>query len=181
MTVVQSPAEALSRDTYLALMWALSYPGQAHALPAGEDAFISIGRTLLDLETSFYCADETLAAALRETGARFKPLHEAAYVFMPHTLDMPALDQLQLGTHAYPDTGATLIAGCNFDAGDASITTWRGPGIASPRRVLLGNVPPTFWSLRSEMIHYPLGFDVFFVSKSCVMGLPRTTQVAHEA
>lgn len=177
MMIAQSPAEASTRETYLALMWSLSYPGRAHALPAGGDDFMQIGRTLLDLETSFFCADEMLADRLLQTSAHVKPIHEAAYVFMPQLSGVEFLRQLNLGTFAYPDTGATLITGCDFDAGDASITTWEGPGIASPRRVLLGNVPPAFWSLRSELIQYPLGLDVFFVSKGCVMGLPRTTTV----
>ena len=188
MTVAQSPAEALTRDAYLALMWSLSYPGRAHQLPlplrerAGvrEETrhidFLVIARTLLDLETSFFCIDDMLSAQLAETDARQKPIEDAAYIFLP-TLDAqtsPLIERASLGTFAYPDKGATIITRATFDAG--AVTTWSGPGIPSPRRVML-DVPHAFWQLRANRIHYPLGFDVFFVDHDRVIGLPRTTEV----
>jgi alpha-D-ribose 1-methylphosphonate 5-triphosphate synthase subunit PhnH len=177
MTMLQTPAEALMREAYLAMMWALSYPGQAHPLPPAANDFVTVGNTLLDLETSFFCSDDALAMHLRETGARMKPAHEAAYLFLPHLHALDVIADVRLGDFQYPDAGATLVIGCDFDASDAGITTWRGPGIAVPRRVLVGGLPAGFWALREQLIRYPLGFDVFFVGRGQVMGLPRTTEV----
>lgn len=178
MVISQTPADALSREAFLALMWALSYPGQAHPLPASENDFVVIGNALLDLETSYFCKDTKLAAQLAETGARFKPAHEAAYVFLPHMQSLDEMADVRVGDHAYPDSGATLIIGCDFDVSNGSITTWSGPGLAAPRRVLVGELPAGLWLMRERLIRYPLGFDIFFVGNGSVMGLPRTTVVS---
>ncbi len=68
--------EAINRDVYLALMWALSYPGRAQILPAAVapgQAFAAIGAALLDLETSYYTPDAALEIALRRTTSRPLP------------------------------------------------------------------------------------------------------------
>lgn len=178
MVIAQTPADALSREVFLALMWALSYPGQAHPLPASEDDFVTIGNALLDLETSYFSNDESLAVRLAETGARHKPAHEASYVFLPQLQSLDEMVDVRVGDFLYPDAGATLILGCDFDVSNGSITTWSGSGLAAPRRVLVGGLPAGFWSMRERLIHYPLGFDVFFVGNNSVMGLPRTTVVS---
>lgn len=179
VVATQNPTEALTREVYLALMWSLSYPGCAHHLPASSwHDFVVIGRTLLDLETSFYCADPHLADRLAHTGARVHAVANAAYVFLPQ-LDratVSLIERVNVGTVIYPDESATLIIGCQFDA-QGRIMTWSGPGMPAPRRVMLGGVPDAFWTIRQEMMRYPLGFDVFFVHQGQVMGLPRTTKV----
>jgi alpha-D-ribose 1-methylphosphonate 5-triphosphate synthase subunit PhnH len=178
MVISQTPADARSREAFLAMMWALSYPGQAHPLPASEEDFVTIGDALLDLETSYFCNDEALAQRLAETGARLKPAHEAAYVFLPRLNALDEMTDVRVGDYLYPDAGATLIIGCDFDVSNGNINTWSGPGLAAPRRVLVGGLPAEFWSVRERLMHYPLGFDVFFVGNGSVMGLPRTTVVS---
>lgn len=175
-------AEATARQTFLALMWAFSYPGRVRCLPNSrldEDDFTLIGRTLLDLETSYFCPDEALAAQLARCGAKALAASAAAYVFLPH-LDEAALaliPHVKIGTHALPDESATLIIGGDFDAPDAPECICRGPGIEDQVRLRIGGVPPAFWELRRQTICYPLGFDVFFVHRGRVVGCPRTTQV----
>lgn len=193
---VPTAEDRLARDVYLALIWSLAYPGRAHCISlmmnplrrcaatmdaSSLDGFVAIGKTLLDLETSFFCADPGLEAALRATGATPRPVEQADYVFLPQ-LDHRALEliaRVRLGDLATPDDSATLICGAVFDVPGA-ILTWRGPGLPAPRRVMLGGVPDAFWSLRASMLNYPLGFDVFFVDRGEVIGLPRTTQVQQE-
>ncbi|MEZ4634961.1 MAG: hypothetical protein R2856_08315 [Caldilineaceae bacterium] len=69
-----SRAEIRTRSTFLGLMWALSHPGRRQPLPdAVTDPNVAlhvIGETLLDLETTFYTPDLSLAYALRQTTAR---------------------------------------------------------------------------------------------------------------
>ncbi|BCX03801.1 MAG: hypothetical protein KatS3mg053_1739 [Candidatus Roseilinea sp.] len=174
--------EAIARQTFLALMWAFSYPGRVRLLPPSgfdEDDFTLIGRTLLDLETSYFCPDEALAARLARCGAKALAVSSAAYIFLP-CLDEVALTlipDIKVGTYALPDESATLVIGCDLDAPDAPECICRGPGIADQVRLRIGGVPPAFWELRRQMIRYPLGFDAFFVHSGRVVGLPCTTQV----
>ncbi len=174
------PDEALSRETFLALMWALSYPGRIQVIRWAahtHDTLLRIGAALLDLETSFFTPDAQLADELSRTGARALPPAEAAYHFYP-TLDAAALDtlaQAKCGTMLRPDEGATLIIGCAFASG--SILRCTGPGIDGTIEMRLGGIPARFWSIRARAIRFPLGWDVFLIDHGQITGLPRTTRV----
>jgi alpha-D-ribose 1-methylphosphonate 5-triphosphate synthase subunit PhnH len=180
---VYTPQEALARQTFLALMWSLSYPGRAYELPAsGADAFHAIGGSLLDLETSYFTPDNELALYLARTGARSLPPDRAAYHFYP-TLDTDMLEfvqQASIGTLIYPDQSATLIFGCRLGLG----TTFRlqGPGIspAAVQSLQLNDVPSEIWEMRTKANRYPRGWDVYLVDENRVIGIPRTTQMTVE-
>jgi alpha-D-ribose 1-methylphosphonate 5-triphosphate synthase subunit PhnH len=177
---VYTADEAHDRETFLALMWALSYPGRicdiggtAHT----HETFSAIGSALLDLETSFCTPDAALAEELLRTGARHLPAAQAAYHFYP-ALDGTALEsiaQARVGSMLRPDEGVTLIIGCAFASG--STFTLAGPGIQTTHDIRLGGIPVRFWGLRERVIRYPLGWDVYFVDHGHVIGLPRTTRV----
>lgn len=178
-----TPEEARSRDTFLALMWSLSYPGRVYDLPvAGDEAYHAIGDTLLDLETSFYTQSPDLAPHLGRNGARLLAEDRAAYHFYPKLTDemLPALAKASIGSLMYPDDSATLIIGCTLGAGTQLHLS--GPGIPpdEPRMIHVEGVPDAFWSLREKAIAYPRGWDVYLISGSQVVGLPRTTQIMLE-
>jgi alpha-D-ribose 1-methylphosphonate 5-triphosphate synthase subunit PhnH len=177
---VYTPDEARDRETFLALMWALSYPGRMRdvgSVTHTHDTFRAIGSALLDLETSFYTPDAALADELLRTGARPQSASEAAYHFYP-ALDGAAIEsiaQASIGTMLRPDEGATLIIGCAFASGSAF--TLKGPGIQTTHDIRLGGIPARFWGLRERALRYPLGWDVYFVDHGHIIGLPRTTAV----
>jgi alpha-D-ribose 1-methylphosphonate 5-triphosphate synthase subunit PhnH len=175
---IPSPGEARAHETFTALMWALSYPGQPQALPAtGRDALLAIAAALIDLETSYYSADPELGALLARSGARSLDERQAAYQFYPtlgeHTLSL--LGAAPVGSHAYPDEGATLIVGCSLDVGPTLRLS--GPGIATTLQIQIDGLPRGFWALREQACRYPLGWDMFLVAGAQVVGLPRTTRV----
>jgi alpha-D-ribose 1-methylphosphonate 5-triphosphate synthase subunit PhnH len=169
--------EALAREIFLAMMWALSYPGRIHPLPTVEQPFVAIGEMLLDLETSCHTPDAKLAQALAATGARSLPPETAAYHFYPAWDDahLASIAAASVGTMIYPDRAATLVIGCTF--GEGHTMTWRGVGIHESIQVQVGGIPPAFWELRARTLRYPLGWDVYLVDGSNVIGLPRTTQI----
>jgi len=184
----RSKLEAETHETFEVLRRALSFPGRIWPLSQGlrigygdmsiRTCMSWIGSALLDLETSFYCADDALAKHLGATGAQHKPIADAEYIFLP-SLDLSNLSTLawlNVGDLAYPDRGASVIVGADFDWPSRHIR-FSGPGIAKPQFVMLNNVLSEFWALREKLIRYPLGFDTFFVSDGFVMGLPRTTEV----
>lgn len=174
-----TPAEQRDRETFLALMWALSYPGTIYTLPAAGDAPLAlIATALLDLETSFFTPDPALQARLAQTGARALPPEHAAYHFYPALgpADMPHVAAASPGSMLYPDRAATLVIGCALDDSGPPFTL-RGPGINGAHTARVGGLPPDFWTQRQRAARYPLGWDVFLVDSLRVLGLPRTTAV----
>lgn len=180
---VYTPEEARTRETFLALMWALSYPGRVYTLPfTGTEAFLAIADTVLDLETSYFTADAALDTALARSGARRLSPEIAAYHFYP-TVDqamLTTIEQASTGSLLYPDQSATLFIGCKLGTGTTFTLT--GPGIppATPQRLLVDALPATFWPLRASANRYPLGWDIYLIDDTQVVGLPRTTQMTLE-
>jgi alpha-D-ribose 1-methylphosphonate 5-triphosphate synthase subunit PhnH len=170
-------AEAQSRETFLALMWALSYPGRVHHLPQNTHNFTLIAETLLDLETSYFSHDESLQDMLAATGAHARPTGEAAYHFYQHVDDstLTEIRQASVGTMLYPDTAATLVIGCTLGTGSEFVLS--GPGVNGQQAIQINGLPDAFWELRETACKYPLGWDVFLVDGQQVIGLPRSTRM----
>lgn len=183
--MLESPSlsiqEARARDTFLALMWAFSYPGQPADLPLVANTlphnFIAIGESLLDLETSFHSPNEVLTKELKRTGAAEDTAARANYLFYPRLTPahMADIGQASRGTMLYPDQSATLIIGCRFGRGTP--LKLEGPGIAHRRTIIVGDIPSEFWKLRQKQLAFPLGWDIVLVFRAAVIGLPRTTTI----
>jgi len=184
-------AETLARETFQALLAALSNPGRVFTLPGAalstEQSCRQIGLTLLDLETSFFTPDHILRHELDQSGARFRTASSAAYLFFPNsdafeammmqqTIDIIA--QATSGTITDPDEGATVIVAC--EVGEGQALHLHGPGIQHTNEVRIDRLPVEFWHLRAAKISYPLGIDIFLVDGGQVVGLPRTTVVEIE-
>lgn len=170
-------AESRTRDTFLALMWALSYPGRVYQLPDADMNFALIAETLLDLETSYYTSDSNLEAALAQTGAKALSVDRAAYHFYPTVGEQELGDirEATIGTMLYPDEAATLIIGCKIGSGRQ--VALRGPGINGRQTVQISDIPAAFWQVRESSCRFPLGWDVYFVNGEKVVGLPRSAKV----
>ncbi|MBC8171117.1 MAG: phosphonate C-P lyase system protein PhnH [Anaerolineae bacterium] len=170
-------SEAQSRETFLALMWSLSYPGRLYQLPALDTAFNLIAGALLDLETSYYTPEDSLKPLLAQTGAQALAVEQAAYHFYPAVgeEELTAIQQASVGTMLYPDEAATLIIRCTLGSGTS--LTLRGPGIHNSQILLVSDLPETFWQLRQTACRFPLGWDVYFVDGQQLVGLPRSVQV----
>lgn len=170
-------AEARTRETFLALMWALSYPGRIQHLPDGGDPFVLIAEALLDLETSYFTPEATLHPLLAHSGAKSLPVETAAYHFYPTLLahHLPALRKASAGTMLYPDEGATLIIGAALGTGTEFVL--RGPGINGAQLFQVDGLPDTFWELREAACRYPIGWDIYLLDGRRTVGLPRSTRM----
>lgn len=189
---VYTPEEAQSRETFLALLRGLSYPGRKQALPLPQDtsttrALAVIGTALLDLETTYFVApgNEPLMAQLTLTGARAVDSAHAAYQFYPtlkQDADLTLIEPAPIGDMQNPDKAATLIIGCQLAPVEAATSfTLTGPGIQTQQTLDVAGIAPAFWALRQQRFsQYPLGWDVFLVAGSQVVGLPRTTIIGQE-
>lgn len=176
-------SEQQNRDTFLALMWSLSYPGRVHSLPETTlDPWELVAFTLLDLETSYYTPDEHLNARLASTGARALSADRAAYHFYPELTSLEMIKIASVGNMMFPDEAATLFVGGNLSEGLTYQLT--GPGIDATQSVQIDDIPVTLWDLRVKTLHYPLGWDVFVIDTTSkparVIGLPRTTKIDPE-
>lgn len=172
-----SPAEARTRETFLALMWAFSYPGRIYRLPAADGNFALIAEALLDLETSFYAGNQQLKPILTQTGARSLSAAVAAYHFYPALTadDMGTMREANVGTMLYPDEAATLIIGCTVGNGEKFVL--QGPGIKGQQSILIDGLPELFWEMRDSVSRFPLGWDIYFVDGAQVIGLPRSVRI----
>jgi alpha-D-ribose 1-methylphosphonate 5-triphosphate synthase subunit PhnH len=172
--------EERTREAFLALMWAMSYPGRVHTLPTPENntlaAFETIGDTLLDLEVSYYTPDAALHQAFQRTTSRLFEPADAEYLFFSSVGDehIAQIAQAQIGTMLYPDTGATLVLGCTFEGTPITLT---GPGIQGSTRIAVGALPSAVWEWREKVRRFPLGWDIILVSGNQVIGLPRSTGI----
>lgn len=176
LTPSYSLEEARTRKTFLALMWAMSHPGRPYALPVGGlDAYRAIGETLLDLETSYYTPTFDLVTSFTYGGARPQPPDRAQYHFYPELLSthLETVAQANAGTVLNPDRSATLVIGCELGSG--RMFRLSGPGIQFHTDLKIDFIPDAFWELRHTVARYPLGWDVFFVGRGQVIGLPRST------
>jgi alpha-D-ribose 1-methylphosphonate 5-triphosphate synthase subunit PhnH len=184
---VYTSEEAQNRETFLALMWALSYPGRIYDLPAGApnelSLFSQIGHALLDLETTYFTPNAALAPQLKHTAARAYPVETAAYHFYPSIseADLAYIGQAPIGTALFPDQSATLFIGCVSgtlrERGSDPLLTFQGPGIKGQQQVHVAGIPTALWSLRKQAV-YPMGWDIFIVDPvGKVIGVPRTTKI----
>ncbi len=174
--------ESQSRQTFLALMGSLSYPGRIYDLYDGVSAFYAISETLLDIETSFYTPDVSLITHLSKNGAQSLSPDRASYHFYP-SLNSDMLDTVKeanIGTLMYPDQSATIIIGVTLGTGQSLSLT--GPGInqSTPTRFSVAGIPLEFWTLRKKAIRYPRGWDIYLVDNKRIIGLPRTTHITLE-
>ncbi|MCX6017429.1 MAG: phosphonate C-P lyase system protein PhnH [Chloroflexi bacterium] len=176
---VQTESEHRTRAVFLALMWALSYPGRPQPLPepreSGHGGLIDVAAALLDSEVTYYAEDEALAAQMARTGSRRRPAHAADYLFFENSVSTD-LSVLRIGDLEYPDAGATLVLRCDDDE-PAENLRLSGPGVQDALELRMIGVAANFWTARECLIRFPLGIDVFLIRRGQVIGLPRTTKV----
>lgn len=168
-----SKGETRSNAAFEALIWALSRPGRIRDLPeAGE---LSVIDALLDRECRVFCADPALVPKVLASGALITEIDKADHVFLGALTGLDALPHLRVGSDLYPDEGATVVIRARLGGGPT--LRLRGPGIETAEAVRIGGLPDAFWRLCGDLIRYPMGFDVFFVDGTKVLGLPRSTEV----
>ncbi len=181
---VLTEQESRSQQTFTALMWALSRPGEIqHFTPLETDAtgLETIAQTVLDLETSFFTPDTVLCSKFKKTGAHCEAADKAAYQFYPAISleQLFLLESAPIGTLLNPDQSATLVIVCEFLPGLKLELT--GAGIQDKTRLEVGNLPLEIFRLRNRVVSFPLGWDLLLVARDnrdCkLVGIPRSTKL----
>ncbi|MBO0663135.1 phosphonate C-P lyase system protein PhnH [Jiella sp. MQZ9-1] len=122
-------------------------------------------------------ASDDLAAWLAfQTGARLRPIEEAAFAVVS-TLRPMLLEALPLGTLQYPDRAATVLVEVDdLTAGDGFVLT--GPGVDGVQTIHILGLDSGFTELRQRnRALFPCGFDLILTSGTRLMALPRSTVV----
>lgn len=176
--------ESHSQQTFTALMWALSRPGEVQRFtPLEMDAtgLETLAETVLDLETSFFTPDTTLCSKFKKTGAHCEAADKAAYQFYPSVSleQLFLLESAPIGTLLYPDQSATLVIACEF-APDLTLEL-SGAGIQDKTRLEVAALPLEVFKLRNRVVSFPLGWDLLLVARDktdCkLVGIPRSTKL----
>ena len=188
-----APAIA-SQASFRAVMDAISRPGEVRPLvttirpPAPlKPATAAVICALMDFETPVWL-DARLSnspgvtAWLRfETGAPVvaQP-DQGAFAIIADAAAMPSFAAFALGSHDYPDRGATLAVQVErFGEGEPLRLT--GPGLAYPRKLRATPLPADFIDrLQANRALFPRGVDIVLVSDDAVVALPRSIRVERE-
>ena len=170
---IRTSEEKTSNATFDALMWALSRPGSIRRMPVSGEA--SIIGALIDRECKVFAADPLLLPLVARTGAEIAEQDGADFVFLGSLLDAGKLRQIRQGSDLYPDDGATLVL--RVSVGQGTKLWFSGPGVEGAKEIAIGGLPANFWALRSEIMRYPMGFELILVDGPEVVGVPRSTVV----
>ncbi len=178
----------ITQAIYRHLLSVMSRPGTIRTF-SEESAEISpndmlaAAVALLDQEVSYAVLDDhQLDQAIRhETDARPASVAEADFIFITGGSSNGRLDQIQRGTHLYPDAGATVIYQAEHlaEAAPESTCQLSGPGIAEVACPLITGVDTgDLEALARINQDYPLGIDMIFIDTGHrVMAIPRSTKV----
>lgn len=171
----RNASEIRSNATYEALMWALSRPGTVRTLP--QPGMAVIAETLVDRECRVFAQDMELHPVIIATGAALAPaaLADHAFLSLENAESLDALSRVPVGSHLYPDEGATVFAAARL--GEGRVLRLSGPGIETPAEIAVGGLADEIWKIRAARCAYPTGFELFLIDGDRVLGLPRSTKI----
>ncbi|MEE4955218.1 phosphonate C-P lyase system protein PhnH [Pseudomonas alliivorans] len=178
-----------AQRSFRAALKALAGPGIAQTLNAAhqppalsglESASHALCLALLDLDTPVWLAPAFDTPAIRANlsfhcGCPIVSERQNARFALLDATVAQDLAGFDLGNDRYPDQSCTLLIQLPALEGGTPLD-WSGPGIEHCNRVALP-LEKAFWTERSERNDFPRGLDVFFLSGSRMLGLPRSTRV----
>lgn len=174
-----------TRETFRALLDAMSRPGTVGRVPTGP-ADRAVVAALVDHEVSFHTPDDGLAEALAAEG-RYEPAPPTAADIV-HARGVPDWDvrELRRGSLREPSGGATVVyrAGsleAEPDPG-AEGTTVRltGPGVPGERVAAVGLPPGELAALAAAQSTYPRGVDAVVTAGRRLLAVPRSASLETE-
>lgn len=173
---------------FRAALKALAGPGliqTLHDIPGIEGlapATYALCLALLDVDTPLWLAPSFDTPVIRANlafhcGCPLTSRREAARFALLDAEDLLDLSGFDLGNDRYPDQSCTLLVQLpSLDGGEG--LAWRGPGIETEHVVSLP-LPDRAWREREQRNDFPRGLDLFFAAGHDLLGLPRSTRVAH--
>jgi alpha-D-ribose 1-methylphosphonate 5-triphosphate synthase subunit PhnH len=190
-----------SQRHFRAILDSLSRPGTINELepvacepPARlSRASALVAMALLNADVSFHLlgmpGEDTTYLSVN-TGSRPAPMEEATFIFADGAQPPQALEGVNCGTLAYPDTSSTLVIQVDAlssapIAGGLKVML-EGPGIQEQASVYTRALnPDLLLALQARNVEFPLGIDAIVTctgdrGRSQVLGIPRTATVSWE-
>ena len=180
-----------SQETFRLLLNALSFPGRCCELeskvvpPEGlYRSTAAISLCLLDLEVTLWLdpvfGAEVIQWITFHTGCRLVENPQDAQFailseFFQPSQNVPNLDSFNPGTVEYPEASTTLLLQIPALRGGASVCL-SGCGILQERHIS-PLVDVGLWKLWGNSDRFPLGMDVYLMTETTIMGLPRSIRV----
>ena len=167
---------------FRAVLDAMAHPGRV--MPVGPlaapaplaAATAAVLLTLADGDTPVWLGPGMAAAwdwVRFHCGAPEAGLGEAAFAA---SLDLPALDGCQWGSHDGPEAGATLILQCErLDSGPW--VTLSGPGLCEPATVRLGLPSDIVARWQPNHAAFPRGVDLIVCAGRSLAAIPRSIRM----
>ncbi len=173
-----------TRETFRALLDAMSRPGTVEKVPTGP-ADRAVVATLTDHEVSFHTADDRLAEALAAE-ERYEPA-PATSADIVHARGAPDWDvrELRRGSLQDPSDGTTVVYRVTSLAAEPELesspdgTTVRltGPGVPGERVAAIGLPPEEVAALAEAQSTYPRGVDAVFAAEDRLLAVPRSASM----
>lgn len=181
----------LTQQTFRVLLQAMSHPGKVYSLNLkSESGLISVIKTLLDQEVTFYLADSLIGeleqTIIKATGSRPAGIEDADFLIIPSGNSNGLILRAKRGVIEYPNWGATFIyyvtsLSLFIKAGmreDLRIIL-KGPGINGEIKPFIGGIKKEEFDYLKEInSEYPLGVDSIFIDgANRIMCIPRSTRI----
>lgn len=185
---LQAPARAA--HDFRAILDAFAKPGQQVTVPqvADKPAALQSASVVLALDLCDYQSPVWLSPRINHHDVRsFLRFHtgapivanplEAHFAFADCEEFAQHFRTFNKGSDEYPDRSVTLVLqATSFEAPQR--VRLEGPGIKSHAELAVAGFGPREWDLLSDdLILFPLGVDVAFVSETKLIGLPRSTRI----
>ena len=180
-----------AQNVFRTLLHVMSHPGELQKVDTFNQndlplnpVMAATALTLLDYETPYWLSeslnhDEISSYITFHTGAsKVTDSKDAAFIFVGEIPELPAMNQICLGTPDYPDKSASIIINTNsFETGKK--VQLSGPGIETTCQFQVQGLQEDFWSIAQENHkQYPLGVDFIFCStQGEIAALPRSTKM----
>ena len=180
-----------AQRSFRAALKALAGPGVMHTLQAAQrppalagldSSSHALCLALLDIDTPLWLAPVFDTPAIRANlafhcGCPIVTERQHARFALLDDSQLDDLSGFDLGNDRYPDQSCTLLIQLPSLSGGPALR-WRGPGIEHENSVALP-LGRGFWRERDSRNDFPRGLDVFFLAGNDLLGLPRSTRVAH--
>ena len=164
-------------------------PGVSTECPTGfNNISYEIALTLCDIDTPIWLS-ESIATDLLQKHIHFhigaeivKQPFQAQFIFARLREYTCFVNQLSLGTDAYPDRSAILVLMVDFignkSTGESGNLSLEGPSIQNNCSISILPAEQQFWHWRQTLQHlFPLGVDIFLASDTSLISIPRSTQI----
>lgn len=178
------------QENFRKILEAISYPGKAIGLEAGQaykcdlsGILIDCLRTLVDGEVKTHISNgdrESFREIAIRTNTENASLEEADFIVVPKE-DLGNLaiviEGAKKGGYVDPDKNGTILVEVeSFEDGGRLI--FEGPGIEDQNEVILPQTEAWLEARNKAVEKFPMGVDIFFISlEGKIIGLPRTTKV----